>query len=78
MSKVNYEAYCKICGKTVTFQVNQEDLDEFFNTPRNERRLVQDIFHYLTPQEREMLLSNTCDMCWHRACSFCDDEEVDE
>lgn len=85
MSKVNFEAFCKLCGKVVVLQVNEEDLDEYFNTPRNERRLVQDIFHYLTPEERELLISNTCDDCFKKTTSLFDlffegdeEEEVDE
>lgn len=78
MNKIKYEVQCDLCGKTHVLDVYAKDLDEYYDTPRNERRHVQDIFHYLTPDERELIMSHTCSKCWERMISFCDEEEVDE
>ena len=53
---------CVNCGKTHTVFVNNEDWEEYYNT--NPRRYIQDIFPYLTPGERELLISNVCPDCW--------------
>lgn len=53
---------CVNCGKTHTVFVNNEDWEEYYNSEH--RRYIQDIFPYLTPAERELLLSNVCPECW--------------
>ena len=79
MSKIDYPIQCELCGKTLVLKVDPKDLDEYYDTPRNERRLAQEIFHYLTPQERELIMSLTCSECWEKMYSYQDeDEEVDE
>lgn len=53
---------CISCGETKTLYVNNEDWEEFHNS--NQRRYIQDIFLYLTPAERELLISGMCAECW--------------
>lgn len=57
---------CRLCGKTYTLKVRPKDF-MLFDSPG--RPHIQDIFPYLTPAERELLLSNTCDECWKKMFS---------
>lgn len=75
MSKVKEYGYpvqvqCRLCGKEHTLLVNRDDWDVFNSRPRP---LIQDIFPYLSPNERELLISRTCDECWAKV--FPPDEE---
>lgn len=71
----NYEieVSCRMCGETHTLKVRVEDY-LLFDMPN--RPYIQDIFPYLTPAERELLLSNTCDKCWKKMFSVFEEEEV--
>lgn len=67
MSKVKergYEVqvYCSMCNEEHTLLVNREDWDMF---QKPDRPHVQDLFPYLTPAEREMLISGVCPKCWN-------------
>lgn len=63
MSERNYElkVSCRICEKTHTLKVRVEDYLTF-DSPN--RPHIQDIFPYLSPAERELLLSGICPECW--------------
>lgn len=61
---------CFICHRIVVLKVREEDYNRYLSPNRPN---VQDIFPYLTPAEREMLLSQTCNVCWQEMFSF--DEE---
>lgn len=51
---------CPICTKEQpTFTVNARDHDAWLHGS-----LIQDAFPYLTAEERELLVSGTCDPCW--------------
>lgn len=52
---------CNLCGKTYALYVTKESFEEF--TSPN-RRHIQDIFPYLSAEEMELLISNTCPKCW--------------
>ena len=73
----NYEirVTCVHCKREFVLKVRVEDylLYDMPNRPH-----IQDIFPYLTPAERELLISNTCKECWDKMFSFLDEEEVDE
>ena len=70
----NYEirVTCVHCKREYVLKVRFEDylLYDMPNRPH-----IQDIFPYLTPAERELLISKTCDECWQKMFSFLDDEE---
>ena len=53
---------CDICGKSHRVFVNNKDWEEYYNSEH--RRYIQDIFPYLTPVERELLISGVCPECW--------------
>lgn len=68
---VDIQIRCVNCGKLNVVYVNNEDWEEYYNS--EERRYIQDIFPYLTPQERELLISGVCSQCWEDI--FSDDED---
>lgn len=53
---------CRMCGKKIKVTVNIDDLDKF---QRGEGH-IQDIFPYLTSDEREMFLSQICGDCFRK------------
>ena len=61
-------ATCRFCGTTHTLTV---DINDYFNW--QEGTHIQDAMPYLTPAERELLISQTCQACWDKM--FADDEE---
>lgn len=66
MSKtITIQVQCEHCGREFHLEVVEKDLKEFVQPP-SERRLIQDIFPYLTHQERELLISHTCNECWNK------------
>ena len=65
---------CRVCCKTFTLLVGKEDL-AMYNSPN--RPYIQDIFPYLTPAERELLISGLCPDCWDSMFSDFDDEDED-
>lgn len=66
---------CRMCGTQHELKVTEASYLEY--TSPN-RRYVQDIFSYLTADERELLISNTCNECWKRMFGDEDDEEYEE
>ena len=78
MSKEKYVtmiARCDFCGKKVELKLTVESVNEFFSP---NRRNIQDVFPYLSAEERELLLSHTCNECWEKMFSFEDEDEEDE
>lgn len=68
----NYEirVTCDHCKREYVLKVRVEDylLYDMPNRPH-----IQDIFPYLTPAERELLISHTCEACWNKMFSFIED-----
>ena len=60
---------CELCGREYILRVRPQDMVEFC-LPRNERRLIQDIFPYLTCDERELLITGFCDDCYKEIHNF--------
>lgn len=54
---------CRMCDEEFELKVYEEDFNEYAYSPQ--RRHIQDIFPYLTPAERELLISQVCEMCWN-------------
>ena len=63
---------CIQCHTEHTILVNREDWD-LYNSPS--RPHIQVIFPYLSPDERELLISGLCSKCWNSL--FDDDCEED-
>jgi hypothetical protein len=53
---------CIGCRKFYALKVERADYDRLSN--RNE--FIQDIFPYLSPPMRELLISRTCPKCWKK------------
>lgn len=71
---ITLQEKCAICGKTVEISVYNDD---YFKWRKG--MLIQDAFPYLSPDDREMLVSHTCKECWDRMFSCdCEDPEEDE
>ena len=58
---VGVNCTCPICGCVTTVLVLRKDWD-VFKSPN--RPYVQDIFPYLSAEEREVLISGVCSTCW--------------
>jgi len=54
---------CHNCKRAVVISVEQRDWSEWIIGISG--RHVQDIFHYLTAAERELLISGYCGDCWN-------------
>lgn len=52
--------HCSVCNKKVVLEVSSSDLDDY----KKGNKLVQRCFPYLTPSQREMLISGYCESCW--------------
>lgn len=55
--------YCTVCKEEHTLLVN---IDDWFMFGMPNRPHIQDIFPYLTPAEREMLITGICPKCWQK------------
>lgn len=62
-------ATCRFCGTTHTLTV---DINDYFNW--QEGTLIQEAMPYLTPAERELLISHTCQDCWDKMFADHEDE----
>ena len=66
-------ATCRFCGTTHTMTVC---IDDYFDWQNGE--LIQRAMPYLTPGERELLKSQTCQDCWDKMMAGLPDEEEEE
>lgn len=51
---------CKMCGNIYSIMYNREDMVSWLSGSG----YIQDIMDYLTPGERELLISGTCGKCF--------------
>jgi hypothetical protein len=65
------EVFCHSCGRKVEIKVDERD---FYDWSKGE--LIQKAMPYLTPDERELLISQTCGECF--AEMFAEDEEDEQ
>lgn len=61
---------CCHCGVEQSFDIFSVDYDDW-----QAGELAQIAFPYLSPGQREMMISETCDTCWDKMFGFGDDEE---
>lgn len=57
----NIYVNCEYCGKEFLININSEDLFKWQNGS-----FIQDVFDYLTPSERELIISGTCNDCFDK------------
>lgn len=55
---------CKMCKKRILLKLKNKDYEEY-NSP-NCQRPIQQIFPYLSPAERELLISGFCGECFDK------------
>ena len=67
-----FDVTCKYCGITYQILADHDDLDSWMNG----EGYIQDVLAYLSPAERELLISGTCDNCWKSM--FGDDDDDDD
>lgn len=56
---VTHESTCPFCGAKQTIKVDATDYLLW-----RSGRCVQDVFHYLSVDDREILVSSICKSCW--------------
>lgn len=54
------EVRCRYCGTSYSIMYNRRDMIEWMNG----RGYIQDLLSYLSPAERELLISGTCGKCF--------------
>lgn len=73
------KVHCLLCNTEHTILVNRYDWD-VYNSPS--RPHIQDIFPYLSPAERELLISGICEVCFNSLFGEpdfdCEDESDDD
>ena len=52
---------CNVCNDSVTLMVNPVDVIQW-----QKGKLIQDVMPYLDDDERELLISNTCVVCFEK------------
>ena len=61
---------CPCCGLHQEVCFNKEDYEDW----QNNEAFIQDAFDYLSPCEREALMSGKCDDCWKQEFEEIEDE----
>ena len=65
-----HQIRCQFCGKLYPIIVRPGDIDRFLK----KEDLIQNIFPYLSADERELLKSGMCHNCWDMAFLDVEDE----
>ena len=72
--EITVVTYCPFCGEAHEIEVNEIDYLDW-----KDGELAQNAFPYLSADEREMLISGICPICWDSMFGGSDeDEEEDE
>lgn len=58
---ITLEKTCLFCNQTHRITVNTKDYKAW-----KEGALIQDVFHYLTANDREILISGICGTCFDK------------
>lgn len=74
-NEVSIRCTCPICGEYNYVTVNKKDYDKHLENPR---AFVNDLYPYLSVDDRELLISGTCSKCWDEIFADMGDEEEDE
>jgi len=69
-----FEAPCRICAKVSIIECNQSDIEKWVN----KQGYIQDLLHYLSAAQRELLISGTCGECFDEMFSLDDEDEENE
>jgi hypothetical protein len=69
MSDIQVTVKCSQCGKDFAFNVNEQGYEEW-----RSGALIQECLKENTPEERELLISNTCNVCWDELFPYDEDD----
>lgn len=61
MSKLTLEVKCNLCRTELEIPVTEKDWKKY-----QEGELIQRCFPYLTPEQRELIISGTCPDCFNK------------
>ena len=64
------ECVCNHCDYTENVLVREQDYNSWHNGG-----FAQDAFPYLTAEQRELMISNTCNDCWQEFFPSNEDDE---
>ena len=54
---------CKYCNKVYIIEaIDPNDYQKWHNG----EAFIQDVMNYLSPADRELMISRTCDNCWNK------------
>ena len=67
----SYNVCCYICSQEYNIIADRNDMEAWTSGDR----YIQDCLSYLSPAERELLISRTCDKCWKHMYPEVDTEE---
>lgn len=65
---------CRMCGADCSISCEEKDYIKW----KNGEGFVQDVFHYLSADERELLISQTCGKCFDEMFPPCEEDEGEE
>lgn len=66
-----FHVVCKLCGSDNSIWLNEQDYDDW----QENKGYIQDLLGYLNAAERELLISETCDICWKQM--YGEEEDID-
>ena len=59
---------CRTCGTNISLLVNMSDMIAW-----KDGKYIQEAMPYLSADERELLISQTCGICWEEMFGCCED-----
>ena len=62
INPINVVTTCPNCGHQHTVTVKRDDYTAYTNHEKD----IMEAFPYLTPSERELLITGICDDCWEK------------
>lgn len=70
--KIKMRETCCQCGCVVELEVKKKDYEKYLSGA-----LIQDCFPYLSAEDREIMISHICPVCWDEMFGQDEDEEYE-
>ena len=64
-----FDVACRMCGEWHTVTANERDVCNW-----QDGVLIQEAMPYLNADERELLISGTCPVCWIEMCGIAEND----
>lgn len=74
MSMETIEVQCRSCGEMKQVVCDPQDMQKW----KDGEGYIQDVLHYLSAGDRELLLSSTCDDCFQKMFGSSEDHEDED